>query len=170
MREILESERRYIAAILALVLLLVGLDLAFDYQQGADIVHMVVEVGLSALAAFGIYILLRQQSDTQRSLKVSRKEAEHNSQQAELWKSKSRAFIEGLSQTIDDQLSAWSLSKSEKEIALLLLKGLSTKEISEIRGTSEKTIRGQAVSIYAKAGLTGRSELAAFFLEDLLTQ
>lgn len=34
--------------------------------------------------------------------------------------------------------------------------------------TSERTIRAQARSIYAKAGLSGRAALSAFFLEDLL--
>ena len=45
---------------------------------------------------------------------------------------------------------------------------LSLKEIAEIRKTTEKTARAQSVAVYAKAGLGGRSELAAFFLEDLL--
>ena len=53
-------------------------------------------------------------------------------------------------------------------MAFLLLKGMSLKEIAEIRDTAEKTARVQSMSIYAKAGLSGRSELAAFFLEDLL--
>ncbi len=45
---------------------------------------------------------------------------------------------------------------------------MSLKEVAEIRGTVEKTARAQSMSIYSKAGLSGRSELAAFFLEDLL--
>ena len=49
-----------------------------------------------------------------------------------------------------------------------MLKGLSFKEIAPVRGTSERTVRQQALAVYAKAGLAGRAELAAFFLEDLL--
>jgi DNA-binding CsgD family transcriptional regulator len=60
------------------------------------------------------------------------------------------------------------LTVSEKEVAFLLLKGLSLKEIAAIRETSEKTARAQSTAIYEKSGLAGRSELAAFFLEDLL--
>jgi DNA-binding CsgD family transcriptional regulator len=48
------------------------------------------------------------------------------------------------------------------------LKGLSLKEIAQIRATSERTIRAQARALYAKAGLSGRAALSAFFLEDLL--
>jgi hypothetical protein len=36
------------------------------------------------------------------------------------------------------------------------------------RHTSEKTARVQSSAVYAKSGLSGRSELSAFFLEDLL--
>lgn len=53
-------------------------------------------------------------------------------------------------------------------MALLLLKGLSHKEVAAIRATSERTVREQARSLYAKAGLTGRAALSAFFLEDLI--
>jgi DNA-binding NarL/FixJ family response regulator len=48
-----------------------------------------------------------------------------------------------------------------------LLKGLSHKEVAIIRDVSDATIRQQARSIYQKAGVAGRHELAAFFLEDL---
>ena len=53
-------------------------------------------------------------------------------------------------------------------MALLLLKGLSTKEIAAVRAVSERTIREQSGAIYTKASLTGRAALSAFFLEDLL--
>lgn len=53
-------------------------------------------------------------------------------------------------------------------MSLLVLKGLRHKEVSAVRRTSERTCRQQARSVYAKAGLTGRAELSAFFLEDLL--
>lgn len=54
-------------------------------------------------------------------------------------------------------------------MALLLLKGLSLKEIAAVRATSERTIRAQAAALYTKAGVTGRAALSAFFLEDLLS-
>ncbi len=76
--------------------------------------------------------------------------------------------IDGLAGAIDEQLERWHLSAAEKDIALLLLKGLEHKEIAELRGVSETTVRQQARSLYRKAGLAGRHELAAFFLEDLL--
>jgi DNA-binding CsgD family transcriptional regulator len=68
-----------------------------------------------------------------------------------------------------EQFSDWALSPSESDIALLLIKGLSMKEISAARGVKEKTIRQQATSIYAKSGYAGRHELVAHFIEDLMS-
>ncbi len=53
-------------------------------------------------------------------------------------------------------------------MGLLLLKGLSLRDVAQARSTSERTVRQQALAVYRKAGLAGRAELAAFFLEDLL--
>jgi putative tricarboxylic transport membrane protein len=77
-------------------------------------------------------------------------------------------LLRGLSDQIDRQFEAWALTAAEKEIALLMLKGLRHKEIASVRGTSERTVRQQALTIYRKAGLDGRADLTAFFLEDLL--
>ena len=67
------------------------------------------------------------------------------------------------------QFGQWGLSPSESEIALLLIKGLSMKEIAEARQVKEKTIRQQATSVYAKSGYAGRHELVAHFIEDLMS-
>ena len=67
------------------------------------------------------------------------------------------------------QFSTWGLSPSESEVALLLIKGLSMKEISHARQVKEKTVRQQAASIYAKSGHAGRHELVAHFIEDLMS-
>ena len=60
------------------------------------------------------------------------------------------------------------MTPAEREVGLLLLKGLSHKEVAAARSTGETTIRQQALGIYRKSGLRNRSELSAFFLEDLL--
>jgi len=73
-----------------------------------------------------------------------------------------------LQRMMQKQFEKWRLSPSESEVALLLIKGLTMKEISVARGVKEKTVRQQAASIYAKSGCGGRHELAANFIEDLL--
>jgi DNA-binding CsgD family transcriptional regulator len=76
--------------------------------------------------------------------------------------------LAGLGVAIDRQFERWALSPAEKEVALLLLKGLSHKEIAGVRSVTEATARQQARAVYKKAGLSGRHDLSAFFLEDLL--
>jgi len=88
--------------------------------------------------------------------------------EAERWKREAGEVLRGLGAAIDAQFGRWGLSTAEREVALLLLKGLAHKDIAEVRGTSEKTVRQQALALYRKAGLSGRAELSAFFLEDLL--
>jgi DNA-binding CsgD family transcriptional regulator len=84
------------------------------------------------------------------------------------WRSGMSDLIKGLSQGIARQFSEWSLTAAEREVGLLILKGMSYKEIAVMRDVSEKTVRQQAHSIYRKAKLSGRAALSAFFLEDLL--
>jgi DNA-binding NarL/FixJ family response regulator len=85
------------------------------------------------------------------------------------WRNTARVHIDGLSRAIDEQFRSWRLSESEAEIALFMLKGLTFKEIANLRGSGETTVRQQATSIYRKSGLASRAELGAFFLEDLLS-
>jgi DNA-binding CsgD family transcriptional regulator len=88
--------------------------------------------------------------------------------EAARWRQEARELLQGLGAALDRQFERWALSPAEKEVALLLLKGLSHKELAEVRSITEATARQQARAVYKKAGLTGRHDLAAFFLEDLL--
>ena len=73
------------------------------------------------------------------------------------------AFHEVLSRKFD----AWGLTPSERDVALLAVKGLSTQEIAALRQTREGTIRAQQTSIYRKAGVSGRPDLLAQFIEEI---
>ncbi len=73
-----------------------------------------------------------------------------------------------LSSVIQKDFRDWKLTESEKEVAILLIKGLSMNEIGQLRGVKEKTVRQQATSIYTKSKCPNRHELAAKFIEDLL--
>ena len=162
------KERAIIVTVLAIIALMVGADLVTDSSEGVDFWHVLVEGGAGFAALFGVFYFIKDSFRLQSELSASQIENLQLKQQAQEWKAEAQKYIEGLSKSIDVQLSKWSLSSAEKEVALLLLKGLSLKEIAEVRSTTEKTARVQAIAIYAKSGLTGRSELAAFFLEDLL--
>ena len=72
------------------------------------------------------------------------------------------------SEYVRAQFERWAFSKSEQEIAWLLLKGFPFAEIATLRGVQERTVRQQATAIYAKSGCKNRNEFLAFFIEDLL--
>jgi DNA-binding CsgD family transcriptional regulator len=162
------KERTFLTAVLLAIVALVATDLLTDSSQGVASWHLLAEgaTGLAAIA--GIFFVLRGSFVLKHSLEVEKETSIRLQAESEKWRAQSRTYLEGLSQAIDAQLTTWKLTSSEKEVAFLLLKGLSSKEIADVRKTAEKTVRTQAMSIYAKAGLRGRSELAAFFLEDLL--
>lgn len=69
---------------------------------------------------------------------------------------------------IDGDFGEWKLSDAECDIAWFMLRGLPMREIANLRGTSERTVRQQAQSIYRKAGLDGRSDLAGRVLERFI--
>lgn len=163
-----ERERFFIAFVLISIVVLVGADLFTDAGGGASWWHLLAEGSIAVVAALGLFLLLRGAILTRLTLTSERREFSSFRRRAEEWKINSQRYLDGLGVAIDDQLAAWELSTSEKDVALLLIKGLSLKEIALARNTSEKTVRAQATSVYQKSSLSGRSELAAFFLEDLL--
>lgn len=149
------------AILFALIAFLIGTDLWTDRNEGAGLAHLSIETAVLIAAASGAILLSRRMNSVQRALAVAREDAER-------WRNENRQLVNGLSAAIKAKFSAWALTEAESDIGLLLLKGLSHKEVADIRQTSERTVREQARSLYRKSGLSGRADLAAFFLEDLL--
>lgn len=83
------------------------------------------------------------------------------------WRSSARRAMDGAAGAVEDEFAAWDLTPAEREVAVHLLKGHTHKAIARLTDRSERTVRQHAVSIYQKAGLAGRAELAAHFLEGL---
>ncbi len=163
-----KNERRYLTFILVAILIFVSVDLFNDSAGGVKWSHLLLELIIALGAATGFVLLKRDFYRKSHQLVQSKEAILQRDIELERWKVESQKYIQGLSAAIDAQLERWSLSPAEKDVALLLLKGLSLKEIAQLRNTAEKTARSQSVTIYSKSGLAGRSELAAFFLEDLL--
>lgn len=163
-----QRERWVLVSILSAVFLLVTADIVGDSKEGVDLWHLVLEGSVGLISLFGIFYVLRDSFKTRHNLIETNQKFSAYRVESEKWRAESRKYLEGLSSAIDEQLSKWGLTPAEKEVAFLLLKGLSLKDVANVRNTSEKTARVQSMAIYAKAGLSSRSELSAFFLEDLL--
>ncbi len=132
-----------------------------------DLVGDAVSISLTIGAAVGVALLLQRihaQHEEQmaliRDLEIARTEGDG-------WRSKVQSHLAGLKGAMDQQFQAWGMTAAEREVGLLILKGLSHKEIAALRATSDATVRQQAQAIYRKAGLPGKTAFSAYFLDDL---
>lgn len=160
--------RAVYAALFAAIAVLIGSDVLADLRAGAGPLHVGLEGVVLLLALTGVGFLWVQMLAARRRARALRTRLSQARADAGRWRSEAQGLLRGLGEAIDRQFGAWSLSPAEREVGLLLLKGLALQEIARTRGTSERTARQQALAIYRKAGLAGRAELSAFFLEDLL--
>jgi DNA-binding CsgD family transcriptional regulator len=171
MSEWIDSRTRIWAGVAVIVG--IGLFLGLEWIEEPDLTPLellleLVDIVPVVLTSVGVLLLFRvTQRQHEDHLKVIR-DLELARVQGQRWRAEARNHLNGLGAAIETQFSRWNLTEAEREVALLLLKGLSHKEIAGIRAVSERTVREQARSIYGKAGLTGRTALSAYFLEDLL--
>lgn len=151
--------------------ILAAIDIIADIQEGTELIHIIIEGFVFIIAIFSALVislrLYKEAKNSRRLLEEMSLELQKNRDEAKEWKNETQVLLQGLGVSINKQFERWELTPTEKEIGLFLLKGLSHKEVAYIRGVSEATARQQARSIYKKAGLNGRHDLSAFFLEDL---
>jgi DNA-binding CsgD family transcriptional regulator len=190
------TERRTgiaIGVLFGVMTVLAGVDVRFNVRDGIGLHHVLVEEAILALGVVGVLVmgwrllrsmrrerlLLGQAARLSEQLveteQVLRAEADNlaarlaqTEREAQRWKQEAGGLLAGLGVAIDAQFERWEFSPAERDIGLLLLKGLSHKEIAQIRKVSEATVRQQAQRLYRKANIGSRNDLAAFFLEDLL--
>lgn len=154
---------------------LAGVDLVSDLREGTTLSHVLVEGTILLVGFVGAALVARKLVSVTHLARTASAEARSlagklakSTAEAKRWRDEARDLMRGLSRAIDEQFDRWQLSPTEKEVGLLLLKGLSHREIAEVRSVTEATARQQARAVYKKAGLSGRHHLAAFFLEDLM--
>jgi len=162
-------EKPFILIVLLIVAVLSAWDIASDWSTTGFGLHIALEALLLIGAGTGMALVLRQWLRLRRKTTELQQDLTRVSQLNEQYRLEARQFAEGLQGSIDRQMDRWKLSEAEKQVAYLLIKGFSTKKVAELRNTSEKTVRQQCTQIYRKANLEGRADLAAFFLEDLLS-
>ncbi len=78
------------------------------------------------------------------------------------------AKAENLVDVLEGHFSSWNLSPAEREVAWLTFKGFTNQEIADLRGTREGTIKAQTYAIFRKAGVNSRTQLLAYFMDDML--
>ncbi|MEP3688076.1 MAG: LuxR C-terminal-related transcriptional regulator [Sulfitobacter dubius] len=128
----------------------IGLEPEFLIWQSHEYQQTILAIGLNLGVALG-WIALRM-----------------SLHRARLAEEKMRKCTSEFSQLIAEHFHKWRLTSAEKDVALFLTKGLSTRDIAGLRGTSEGTIKAQTNAIYRKAGVAGRTQLLSTFIEDLM--
>jgi DNA-binding NarL/FixJ family response regulator len=162
-------------AALAVVAGLTAIDVTIDLGGGTSVGHVLIEgvvvvIGAAAAALVWRRVLAlgaRARAAERTTAALTRDVADARAD-ADRWRREAAEVTRGVAEAIERQFAAWQLTPVEAEVARLLLKGLSHKEIAAVRDSTEATARQHAAAVYRKAGLAGRAELAAFFLEDLL--
>ena len=130
-------------------------DIINDLNKGIDsALHLLLEGSVFVATAVALYIEIRRVIGLHSMVVIER--------------GKVSRLTGELFEIINNEFNKWNLTDTEKEIAILLIKGLSMREIGDLRQVKEKTIRQQATQIYAKAGYSNRHELASHFIEDLI--
>jgi DNA-binding NarL/FixJ family response regulator len=163
---------RFKESILVVVLSLIVLtnlyDLFIDFSHNASLWHLLEEALVVLVSTAAIVWLVVNVRRQQRQLEALKRELSSGADSASKLAPAASAARRQLGAVIQNQFSEWQLTAGEQDVALLLLKGLSFKEIAAVRNTLEKTVRQQASGIYRKAGVTGRHAFAAWFIEDFL--
>jgi DNA-binding CsgD family transcriptional regulator len=154
--------------VLALIVVTNLYDLFIDYSHNASLWHLLEETLVVLVSTAAIVWLVLNVRRQQRELEGLKRELRAAPAGAAMLTPDVLAARRQLGAVIQKQFSQWQLTAGEQEVALLLLKGLSFKEIAAVRNTLEKTVRQQASGIYKKTGVSGRHAFAAWFIEDFL--
>lgn len=154
--------------LIALFLVLSVADIFREYNSGESLHHLTFEIFVCVSATiWSLYLWLKWLTTRELLQSEIKLKLELNNEYVE-WKKRSSRMSHDLHESISKQFESWNLTPTETQVAFLLLRGLAFKEIADVRNSSEKTIRNHATNIYYKSGLPGRTELFAFFFEDLL--
>ena len=129
-------------------------DVASDLMNNPTEVHGIFEAFVTLALVLGVIFGARALRETMARMRA---------QEAAL-----AAASGALADVIAAQFDTWGLTPAERDVGMLALKGLDVAEIAGLRGAAQGTVRAQLARIYAKAGVPGRPQFAAFFVEDLL--
>ncbi|MBM9498730.1 helix-turn-helix transcriptional regulator [Leptospira sp. 201903071] len=144
------------------------LTFAFDIHwiERSQAYFTTIETIVGLLSIVGVFFLIQEIRLTQTDIESAKIAIEGLKSKNQLLIHTNQSFWESLQR----QLEEWDLSDKEKEIAVLLLRGMSNHQIAAIRGKSLKTIENQTFSIYQKSGTTGKLEFIAYFISPLLPE
>lgn len=165
------KERIFVTYGLLAVLMLISADLLADYDPSLSLLEFFKAIAIEVLLMLmvllmGQFLWGRLLTQRHKQVLTERGLKEAMSEVREL-REKQQALSKALNERTQKLYEAWVLSRSEKEIADLLLSSRSLRQISEHRFTSEGTVKNQVRAIYKKAQVKNRTEFMAAMLDNL---
>jgi len=145
------------------LLILQGLCAAFFlFDAVVDLIGLDHENGATDTFEFVIVIALIV------SLIFSARELRRTRWRQQVMEQQIKVASGAFSKLLNEHFDEWALTPSERDVAMLAIKGLSIAEIAAIRETKDGTIKAQCNAIYRKAGVKGRTQLVSQFIEELM--
>jgi len=173
MKFLLQQERRfYLFALYVGIVLIWVVQEFITLKSNANCIQTtqryfdIAEMGIAFLPIFGIYLLFRDINKSKKEVEDAQSTIQHLKNQNVKLNEVNKNFWE----SIQKEFKNWNFTETEKEISVLILRGLSNQQIAGLRGKSLKTIENQSFSIYQKSGTTGKLEFIAYFLSPLLPE
>lgn len=118
--------------------------------QVREFMEIAATIGLTIGTIFGFVIVMIVRRENRRAEK------------------KIRSLSGALVNVLEEHFASWDLTPAERDVAWLTFKGFTNREIADLRGTREGTIKAQNYAIFRKAGVKSRNQLLAHFMDDLL--
>jgi DNA-binding NarL/FixJ family response regulator len=159
--------RLLVVGLMVAVAIIGAVDLYLDQPESWFGPHVLIELSLIVVSAGTALFLTRGWVRAEARLAGASRSLVEREAERDAWRARAESSLTGLGQAIDAQCTAWGLTPAEREVAVMILKGLGHKQIAAATGRSERTVRQHAVAVYQKSGIGGRAELAAFFLDGL---
>jgi len=131
------------------------MDVAWDISEAGGLTrHLWPEAlaSLALLAGIGFEIvyllqLLQRKASLERSVGMASSE---------------------LQDIIQNHFDTWKLTASERDVAALMIKGLSISEIAAVRGSAEGTVKAHLNAIYRKSNARNRAEVLSHIMDTLI--
>jgi DNA-binding CsgD family transcriptional regulator len=166
-----ERQIRWILASVGLgcFVLLLTLEIVTEEDEISllDLLVDALAILLTIGAAVGVALLAQRMHGQHEEKLTLIRDLETARAEGEDWRNKVQSHLAGIRIEMEKQFEEWGMTAAEQEIGMLILKGLTHKEVASLRGTTEATVRQQAQSIYQKSNLPGKTAFSAYFLEDL---
>jgi type VI protein secretion system component VasK len=112
-----------VVVVIGVLLFLIG-DLRFDLAQGVPFSHIAEELAFVALLLVGVIGTIVQLRAALRHMRELQRDRSTSREDAERWRSEAEALARRVGAAVDEHFSEWGLTSAEKEIALLVLRGL----------------------------------------------